>query len=424
MLRRPVVLPEGFVLGSATAAHQIEGANRWNDWWAHEHAADTSAREPSGEACGHWERFRDDFRLLRELGQRAHRLSIEWSRIEPSEGEIDRAALDHYREVLGTLRDLGIEPWVTLHHFTTPAWLAARGGFANEANLEPFARFVGIAGRAFGDLVKRWCTINEPTIVAEMGYRYGYFPPRKQDAELSRRVLRNFFHAHALACAALRATASPADVGITLAVQAQEPFRPDVPGDVALARRRDLETNEVSFRALATGRFGYPDHPPEEIPGLADASTFVGIQYYTRQRLDSDSGWLAAPEPGRFVSQMGWEVYPEGLPPLLARASATGLPVVVTENGICCDDDAVRVRYVADHLAAVDHARRGGADVRGYFYWSTMDNFEWNFGYGPTFGLVAIDRRTLERHPRPSAYFFREVCRHRGLDEDLVARFS
>jgi beta-glucosidase len=420
-----IEFPRDFVFGSAAAAHQVEGDNMHNDWWAHELAPDTNAIEPSGVACDHYHRFADDFRLLKLLGQPAHRLSIEWSRIEPEEGRTQAAEIEHYRVVLNTLRELEIEPWVTLHHFTSPQWFAQRGGFTRSENVECFRRFVERVAREYGELVDHWCTINEPTVVAELGHRFAYFPPRVSDAKVSADVLTNLFRAHAAAVEALRGQARRTPfAGITLAVQAVEPYRRDSAADRELAARRDAETNGVSLDALRTGVCAYPGRAPVEIPGLKGSSSFVGIQYYSRARYDASTGGPAPADLDRTLSHMGWEVYPEGFAPLLQRAAATGLAVYVTENGMAHDDDRVRVRYVADHLAAVDQARRAGADVRGYFYWSSLDNFEWNFGYGPKFGLIAVDRSTLTRAPRPSAYFFRDVIQERRLTPELVARYT
>lgn len=425
MFTANIEFPADFVFGSAAAAHQVEGNNVHNDWWAHEQAAGTNAVAPSGIACDHYHRYSDDFRLLQSLGQPAHRLSIEWSRIEPEEGRIARAEIDHYRAVLETLRGLEIEPWVTLHHFTSPLWFSRRGGFSRSENIPLFHRFVELVAKEYGDLVQRWCSINEPTIVSELGYRFGYFPPRLTDATVSTEVLCNLFRAHAAVTEALRrhARLTPC-VGITLAVQAVEPLRTESAADRELAARRDAETNGVSFEALRTGVFSYPGRAPVEIPGLKTASEFVGVQYYSRVRYDAESGGPAMPDANRQLSQMAWEVYPEGFGPLLQRAAATGLPVYVTENGMACDDDRARVRYIADHLAVVDQVRRAGADMRGYFYWSSMDNFEWNFGYGPKFGLIAIDRSTLTRAPRPSAYFFGEIARAHRLTPEMVAQYT
>lgn len=425
MLTRAIEFPSSFVWGSATAAHQVEGDNRHNDWWAHELEANTNAIEPSGITCDHYHRYAEDFRLLQSLGHQAHRMSIEWSRIEPEEGRIQQAEIDHYRAVLSELRSLGLEPWVTLHHFTLPLWFARRGGFSQARNLDAFRRFVELAAKSFGDLVTWWCTINEPTVHAELGYRYAYFPPRLHDEALAAQTLGNLFRAHTDACEIVRAHArNKPEIGITLAVQAHEPLRADSEEDRALAALHDAQSTGACYEALRTGVFAYPGRPAEEIAGLERSSSFVGVQYYSRVRYDHRSGGPAMPDlDNRVITQMAWEIYPEGFPPLLNRAAATGLPVYVTENGVCVDDDRVRVEYIADHLGAVDEARRDGSDIRGYFYWSAMDNFEWNFGYGPKFGLIEVDRATLERRPRPSAHFFAEIARSGRVTPELARRF-
>lgn len=425
MLDRVLEFPPDFVWGSATAAHQVEGNNIHSDWWAHEHAPDTNAAEPSGVACDHYNRFEEDFRLLRSLGHRHHRFSVEWARIEPEEGRIDQREVDHYRRVIDTLRALDMEPWVTLHHFTLPLWFARQGGFAKAGNVERFRRFVELVARSYGDAVSHWCTINEPTMHSELGYRFGYFPPRLTDEHIAADVLHNLFRAHAAAAETVRACARlRPEIGITLGVMAHEPLDPADEADCAMARRRDAEANETCFHALRTGVFAYPDRPAEEITGLKGSSTFVGIQYYTRTRHAAALGGPALPDPSRFLTQMAWEVYPEGLAELLRRAARTGLTVHVTENGICCDDDRVRVEYIADHLAVVDQVRREGHDVRGYIYWSAMDNFEWNFGYRPKFGLIEVDRATLARSPRPSARFFAEIIRDGRVTPELVCKYA
>jgi beta-glucosidase len=327
--------------------------------------------------------------------------------------------------VLSRLRELDIEPWVTIHHFTSPSWFIRQGGFTRSGDIFKLVRFAELLAREYGDLVQYWCTINEPNVVAEAGYRYGEFPPRLQDDAVAADVLANLFKAHAAMSDTIRAHASRSPhIGMTLAVQAHEPLHHESAAECELAARRDAETNGVMLGALRSGIFSYPGRAPLAIDGLKTASGFVGIQYYSRVRYDAARHGPAPADTDRILSQMGWEVYPEGFAHLLERAAATGLPVYVTENGMAHDDDRVRVQYIADHLAALDQVRRGGADIRGYFYWSAMDNFEWNFGYGPKFGLIEIDRQTLERRPRPSAYFFRDIVRSRQLSTELVQQWS
>ena len=390
--------PDGFLFGSSTAAHQVEGSNVNNDWWAWEHAPGTPAVEPSGDAIDQLHRYDDDFALLAGLGQNAHRLSLEWSRIEPEPGEFSRAALEHYRRVLGSLGEHGLTALVTLHHFTLPRWLAARGGWASRDAVDRFERYRERAAAALGNLMPYACTINEPQIVARFGYLEGAFPPGVRDPALWRRVTRTFIAAHDAAVRALGAGAGSPQAGICLQMPALEPARPNDPGCVALCAELQREMVDVYLEDLS--------------------GDFVGVQYYTRERLDpAVPNHNAGPPEGAPLTLMGWELFPEGLHRAITTAAAgSGLPVIVTENGIATADDAHRIDYLRDHLTQVGRALDDGVDVRGYMYWSSFDNFEWNEGYRPTFGLVGIDRDNgLERVLRPSAEWYGEVARSRRL---------
>jgi beta-glucosidase len=248
------------------------------------------------------------------------------------------------------------------------------------------------------------CTINEPQIVARLGYLWGLHPPGLRNPALWRRVGRTLLAAHRAAVRALRAGAGVPQAGICLQLPAIEPERPDDPACRALAAELEGETTDLYVDGLT--RAG------------AEAGDFVGVQYYTRERADpAASGGVAAPPPGEPLTLMGWELFPEGLHRALTRAAAVGLPLYVTENGIATDDDAQRVAYLESHLGQVLRAHQEGVDVRGYLYWSSFDNFEWAEGYRPTFGLVAIDRADgLRRTPRPSAHAFGRVARTRTLE--------
>jgi beta-glucosidase len=394
--------PDGFRWGSSTAAHQVEGGNVNNDWWAWEHAPVSTAVEPSGDAIDQFARYAEDFALLASLGQNAHRLSLEWSRIEPALGEFSRAALDHYRRVLGSLADNGLTGFVTLHHFTNPRWFAERGGWTARDAVEVFERYCAVVAAALGDLIPYACTINEPQIVALFGYRLGYHPPGLRNPMLWRRVTRALIRAHAVAVGALRSGAGTPRPGVCLQLPALEPARPGDPECEAAYAELRAETAEAYLDALAAAD---------------DPGDFVGVQYYTRMRVDPGraDGFGSAP-PGAPLTQMGWELHPDGLRLAVHDAARVGLPVVVTENGIATADDAERVAYLSSHLAAVKQAMTEGADVRGYLYWSSFDNFEWAEGYRPTFGLVGIDRDDgLRRIVRPSAEAFGRVARTGSL---------
>jgi len=380
--------PEGFLWGGATAAHQVEGGNVNNDWWAWEHTGRTTAVEPSGDAIDHLHRYDPDFALLASLGHNAHRMSLEWSRIEPAPGEFSQAALDHYRRVLESLARHGLTAFVTLHHFTLPRWLADRGGWLAEDALERFGRYCARVGEELGELMPYACTVNEPQIVALFGYRLGYHPPGLRSPALWQRVTRRLRAAHETALGAL----GNVRAGVCLQLPALEPARDDDACRAACAELRDM-----MYDAFL-----------DDLGG-----DFVGVQYYTRMRVDpAVSEGFAPPPAGARTTLMGWELHPEGLRGALDAAARAGLPLVVTENGVAAADDAERVAYLRDHLGVVRDALRDGLDVRGYLHWSAFDNFEWAEGYRPTFGLVGIDREDgLRRVVRPSAEAFGRVAR-------------
>jgi beta-glucosidase len=385
--------PDGFLWGAASAAHQIEGGNVNNDWWQFEHAPGTPCRESSGDACDSWHRWPDDLELLASLGFSAYRFSIEWSRIEPEAGEWSVAALDHYRRQCAAARERGLVPMVTFHHFTTPTWLTGGGGWEAPEAPEHFARFCQRAVDHLGDLIGWACTINEPNIVALMGYRAGVFPPGVHDAERRRAVTAAFCRAHRLAVESLRAGRGDFPVGLTLSMT---DYQAVDGGDAQ--RDRIRRSMEDVFLDATTG------------------DDFVGVQCYTRMRV-GPGGALPA-EEGVALTQMGYEYWPQALEAVIRRAwdVTGGTPLLVTENGIGTADDAERVAFVSDALAGVRRCLDDGIDVRGYVYWSLLDNFEWVLGFGPTFGLVAVDRQTLVRHPKPSATWLGGVARNNAID--------
>jgi beta-glucosidase len=412
--------PDGFLWGSAISAHQSEGDNTNTDWWEHEHAPDTNAAEPSGRACDSFHRFPEDWKLVADSGQNAVRFSIEWARIEPEPGEFSKEALDHYREVVGTANDLGLTTFVTLHHFTNPLWFARRGGCTAADSVELFERYARTVGDSLGDLLQVVNTINEPQIVAVIGHGVGYFPPRITDMAVAHKVTSNLIKAHAAASRAIHETTS-AKVGLPLSVM---DFVTADDTEVAAQFREMVHHLMVGvyLRAMTEGRISGLMTPDEDVPGLAGADDVIGVQYYTRIVADpaaAGNGQGVAlgsrPQPGERVTQMGWVWHPEGLGRVVDEVAGTGLPVYVTENGIASEDDEERIEYVRLHLEQVHAAIQRGTDVRGYFYWSLLDNFEWNEGYRPTFGLVAVDRESMERTPKPSLGWYGGVARANAL---------
>jgi beta-glucosidase len=384
--------PEGFVWGTATSAHQVEGGNWNNDWWAWEHDPASPCQEPSGDACDQWHRWPEDIAFCAKLGFTAYRFSLEWSRIEPEEGEFSSVALDHYRRMCAACAEHGLEPIVTFHHFTSPRWLVARGGWAAPETADRFARFCGRAARHLGEVVARACTINEPNIVATMSYLYPLFPPGTPDADLRRRVNDVFIAAHAKARDAIGSGPGRAPIGLCLAMSDYQAL----PGGEAArdAYRRDME--DVFLEA-------------------ARGDDFLGVQCYSRTRFGPRG--MLGPEDGVRLTQMGYEFWPQALEATIRRAweVTRGVPILVTENGISTEDDRERIEFVEAALRGVLVCLADRIDVRGYVYWSLLDNFEWIFGYRPTFGLVAVDRATQERRPKPSARWLGGIARANAI---------
>lgn len=372
-----VSFPPGFLWGTATAAHQVEGGNWNNDWWAWEHNPASPCVEVSGDACDHYHRYAGDIALLADLGFNAYRFSLEWSRIEPEEGEWSAAGLDHYRRMADACRDAGLTPMVTFHHFTTPRWVAHLGGWEEPDTAARFASFCHRAAAGLADAMGWACTINEPNMVALHGYRTGAFPPGRRDSALRRAVNDVLADAHRRAAAAIRSV-FPGPVGLTLAMQ-------ETVGDPSRVDAVLRDTENVFLDAC---------HDDD----------FLGVQTYTRVQVGPDG--LLPPEPGAELTMMGYEFRPSALEATLRRAwSYLGgeVPLVVTENGIATEDDRRRIAFVDEAVRGVARCLEDGIDVRGYLYWSALDNFEWAYGYGPTFGLIAVDRATMERTPKPSA---------------------
>jgi beta-glucosidase len=416
--RAALEFSEKFMWGTATAAHQVEGDNRLNDWWAFEqqrgriHDGTTS-----GDACKQYELYKSDIALMKRLNQNAHRLSLEWSRIEPEEGKFNREAIDHYRDVLETLHSHNIEPVLTIHHFTNPLWLVAKGGWETSAAVHYFERFARLAAREYGDLVRYWVTINEPMVYAVMGYSLSVWPPAKNRPDIGFICAANMMRAHAAAYAAIHETAKlEPSVGIAHNMRIFDPADPNSWWDRKIAALQDYIFNETVLIALTEGRLHLP-LGMDAIPGARNSIDFVGLNYYSRDLVAFDikaPGMIfgrnfAAPEAE--LSLFGWEIYPEGLYRLCKRLAAYGLPILITENGLPDDTDEQRPRVLLDHLAAMHRAIKEGADVRGYFHWSFIDNFEWAEGYRTPFGLVACDFKTQERKVKASGELYAEICR-------------
>lgn len=407
--------PKGFLWGTATAAHQVEGNNVNSDVWVMEHVPKTPYVEPSGDACDHYHRYRSDIALLAELGFNSYRFSIEWARIEPEEGEFSYAILEHYRDMLRACHEYGLTPIVTFHHFSSPRWLIASGGWESPATPDKFARYCERASQHLGDLIGVACTINEANI-ASLIVEWGFAPSSRQRLKetwwkataktlgISPRRLAPFIYAtsskapdvilssHCKAVESIKSASGNFPVGITLALQDIQP----VEGGEKRAARMNKVINDIYLDSLGD-------------------DDFVGVQSYSRVRIGPQG--LLPEEEGVELTQMGYEFWPEALEATIRYAIArANLPVIVTENGIGTADDTRRIEYVRRALQGVTNCLRDGLDIRGYTYWSAFDNYEWSLGYRPTFGLITVNRETQERNVKPSARWLGAIARANSIE--------
>lgn len=418
--------PEHFFIGAATAAHQVEGNNIHSDYWALEHMKTTSFAEPSLDAVDHYNRYEEDIRLMADAGLNAYRFSIEWARIEPQEGVFDEQELEHYRAVIRCCKEHGIEPIVTLHHFTSPKWLISKGGWEAETTPAYFARYTKYVMERLGSELKYVCTLNE----ANMGI---------QVAMIAQRYMQQM-----MAKMAATKTDGTVQVGLNLekmmAARAQEGMQENmavfgVPKAETFVSPRTAQGDALVMEAHKAARAAIREvaphvkvgltlslHDIQAVPGGEEHAAkewaeefthylpaireddFLGVQNYSRALIGPD-GPLPAPE-GAELTQMDYEFYPEGLEHVI-RTVHQDFPgeLMVTENGIATADDTRRVAYIGTALEGVRKCIEDGIPVSGYCYWSLLDNFEWQKGFGMTFGLIAVDRSTQTRYPKESLSF-------------------
>jgi beta-glucosidase len=450
--------PDGFLWGAATAAYQIEGAAR--DDGRGPSIWDTFSRTPgrvvhghTGDvACDHYHRYRDDVALMADLGLAAYRFSIAWPRIQPDgTGPVEPRGLDFYDRLVDALRSAGIEPLVTLYHWDLPQTLEDRGGWTSRETSEAFAEYAQAVHARLGDRVRIWTTLNEPWCSAYLGYAAGRHAPGRQDPAAAFQAVHHLLLGHGLAVQALRA-AGAETLGITLNPASVFPADEQDADDLAAVRLVDGLHNRIFFDPLLRG--SYPEDVlehvarftptsyirPEDLEITSAPIDLLGVNYYSPTYVASRSGTAGSaehpgtegidflPPPGP-VTDMGWQIEPVTLQRLLERIATDypGVPLVITENGAAYATgpvqgdggprvpDTDRIRYIDGHLRAAHAAIESGVDLRGYFVWSLMDNYEWAFGYDKRFGIVHVDYRTQARLPKDSALWYRDVIRRNGL---------
>ncbi|MFH1426751.1 MAG: glycoside hydrolase family 1 protein [Candidatus Kerfeldbacteria bacterium] len=407
----PLEFPKGFLWGAATSAHQVEGNNIHNDWWAWEQRKGSiETGEVSGRATDHYNRYEEDFELAQKLHHNAHRLSVEWSRIEPEEGQWDWDEVEHYRDVLQSLKERGMSPAVTLHHFTSPQWIALKGGWANDETPLLFARYAEFLAEHLGEYVDHWITINEPMIYITQCYRQAVWPPQDKNRWRMVKAFRNMVRGHKMAYREIHAELGKqkreASVGIAKNVISMESYH-DSFADYLFIRFSEYVWNHLFFSKTRR----YHD--------------FIGVNYYLHQRVRRDGNTRfhlvdVRKDEQRETSSLGWEVYAPGFFDALMDMSRYKKPIFITENGIAADNDDKRSRFIVSHLKEMYHAIKAGVDVRGYFHWSLLDNFEWDKGFTPRFGLVDVNYNTFKRTPRPSAYVYANICKDNAISHDLL----
>lgn len=400
--------PDGFLWGAATSAYQVEGANIHNDWWEWEEKGRLKYR--CGDACRHYELFKTDFELARSLNHNAHRLSIEWSRVEPEEGRFRAEEIEHYARVIDTLKGLGLEPVVTLHHFTNPLWYSKKGGWLAKDGQKYFLRYVEKIVGALSGRVRYWVTINEPMVYGYYSYVAGIWPPQERSLLKLRSFTKNIVSCHIASYKLIHALYRKAGLASPL---------------VSIAHNvKFFEPRDGSFRnrlaVILRNRiynFGIIDEMAR-----AKALDFIGLNYYTRAVAEVKS-WKPLnlltdvfEETGPTVKKntLGWDIYPRGLYELCVRFKKYGIPLFILENGICTLDDGQRWDFIREHIEAVRAAIRDGVKIMGYLYWSLLDNFEWHEGFGPRFGLIEVDYSTYKRTVRESAVKFARICETGG----------
>ncbi len=396
--------PKGFLWGAATAAHQIEGNNTNSDWWAWENSIKrhnqliNQGKNPadfcSGIACDSYNRFDEDFALAEHLGHSATRLSVEWARIQPKEGVFDEKELDHYEKVLQSAKFHGLQTFVTLHHFTNPLWFVQKGGFELAQNVDYFVRYAQKTVERLSEWVDFWITINEPEGFVGGSFLTGVWPPQKRNIFLAFRVAHNLSLAHNLSASKIRFTTGK-PVGMAY--------------DIV-----DLQPSGHLSRLVT--KFFYDRFNKFVFYRTVNSCDFIGVNYYFHHHLRF-WGKRKYSQSYHQVSDIGTSIHPEGMERVLLHLKKYHKPIYITENGIADAKDEKRKQFIKDHLYYVHRAMGKGADVKGYLYWSLIDNFEWEKGFAPRFGLVEIDREDLlRRRVRYSALKYAEICKNNYLE--------
>jgi beta-glucosidase len=423
--------PEGFVWGTATSSHQVEGNNTNNNWHLWEQKPNgVLLGQRSGLACDWWGgRWAEDFDRAAASGQTSHRMSIEWSRVQPAPDRWDEDALNYYREIIKGMIARGMKPMVTLHHFTHPIWVDELGGWENKDMPLLLAAYVRQTVSALKDLVDTWCTINEPNVMAAVGFLWGQVPPGVQDIGRAFKAMEQMALAHGAAYHAIHEIQPEARAGIVIAYRGMSPALSWSPLDRLVARAHSHLFNDFFAHAIHRGKLGFLGRSIAA-PQVKGTQDFFGLNYYSRDRVrfhlkpqeafgnhfyakdaELSPAGLIANEPLGFYDALKW-------------ATGFGVPVIVTENGIEDADDNLRPRYIAQHIHQLWRAVNDGMPIEGYYHWSLVDNFEWERGWTQRFGLWGLNKETQERIRRGSVDLYEAICKANALSPEMVRKFA
>ncbi|MGL1894486.1 MAG: glycoside hydrolase family 1 protein [Spirochaetaceae bacterium] len=433
---KKIKFPKQLLFGSATAATQIEGGDKNSNWYHWSLKGKIANNDSSIVAADHYNRYKEDIELMKEMNQEIYRMSIEWSRFEPKEGVWSQDGIKHYQDEIKALIDAGIKPLVTLHHFSQPQWFEEKGAWTNKKSVFYFTRFVKKVIQSIGHEVNEYCTINEPNVFLNDTYMDGKYPPGHTDDivsyfKASRNLILAHLHSYKM-IHELRSEMGYADTMVGLAHHlAYFECKEQKPLTKLSKKLMDYSFHKLFLNGMVEGHltfpvgFGYP-------LGKGSFCDFIGVNYYSRHIIHSSNnpaslfGEVKVEEnlPDHRVNDLGWEIYPEGLYKVIkATYDKYKLPIYITENGIPDVNDSKRAKFIYDHLAQVKRLIEDGIDVRRYYHWSLLDNLEWNDGYGPRFGLIEVNYETLERKIRDSGRFYGEICKNKEVSEEMIKTY-
>lgn len=424
-------LPENLLLGSATAATHIEGGEQPHNWYRWSEMGKIQDGSHSKVACDHINRIASDVQLLKEINTETYRMGIEWSRIEPEEGKFSKEGVALYRKEIELLVNSGIRPLVTLWHFSNPLWMEDDGGWINPKCITRYLNYVRFVVDELGDLVQDWVTINEPNVYLFFGYFEGRWPPGKRGKILQYLRGANHFakahlHAYELIHQLLKAKGHKVvNVGVAHHLRIFDLFDTRHLSKLAVYISNHL-FQWMYLEAMTKARFTFPLHWTNREFERKNYADFIGINYYSRDLVKGiyNPGTLFNElyvKKDKAVNDLGWEIYPKGLYRITKRVYRRfGIPIFITENGICDAEDKQRTKFIYDHLKAIRKAIKDGVDIRRYYHWSTMDNFEWAEGVSARFGLYHNDYDTQERTLRDSGKFYAEICKTKKVSRGLI----